>query len=141
MEESRVLESAIKTCKLLEKSLRRSISEVRRLNIRYNVDWIIQNYSTYMANIWSHLDKPLPKHKPMKSCKALNNLNLTIRSSQELWGKNRKINFKFIKIKRGIEAMMLQLQHAIEIANRQRNFIHFNYMSNGSATRTHLCCH
>ena len=141
MEESRVLESAIKTCKLLEKSLRRSITEVRRLNIRYNVDWIIQNYSTYMANIWSHLEKPMPKTKPVKLCKTPNNLNLTMRSSQEMFGKNRKINFKFIKIKRGIEAMVLQLQHAIDIANRQRNFIHFNYASNGPAPRTLLCCH
>ncbi|XP_065356019.1 uncharacterized protein LOC135950401 [Calliphora vicina] len=144
MEESRVLESAIKSCKLLERSLNRSINEVRRLNIRYNVDWLIENYNSYIANIWSqyHCKKDVTnlKSKATKSRKSTkNNLNLSSRSSQELCGNNRKINYKFIKIKRGMEAMMLQLQRTIEIANRQRNFIHFNF--NGHDSQTRICCH
>ncbi|KNC31112.1 hypothetical protein FF38_06658 [Lucilia cuprina] len=144
MEECKVLDTAIKSCKLLERSLHHSISEVRRLNIRYNVDWLIQNYNAYIANIWTQyhckMDLPKLKNKSTKSRKtAKNNLNLTTRSSQELCGNNRKINYKFIKIKRGMEAMMLQLQRTIEIANRQRNFIHFSFGSQDSKTR--ICCH
>lgn len=125
-------------------SIDRSINEVRRLNIRYNVDWLLQNYSAYIANIWSQyhckIDKTSLKSKAIKSGKSTkNNFNLSTRSSQELCGNNRKINYKFIKIKRGMEAMMLQLQRTIEIANRQRNLIHFNF--NGHDLKTRICCH
>lgn len=141
MEESKVLEAAIKSCKLLECSLNKSIKAVRRLNIRYNVDWLILNYNSYIANIWSQYNckMDLAKNKPTKSRKSTNNLNLSTRSSQELFGDNRKINFKFIKIKRGMEAMMLQLQRTIDIANRQRNYIHFNF--SGYDTKARICCH
>lgn len=166
MEESKVLEAALKSCQLLELSLRDSIKEVQRLNLRYNIDWFVNNYEVYVANIWTQYqslnENQTPpaltqKHKlsfiktrsgkchrgnGVKSHKSSNTaatLALNTRSSNELVGSNRRINYKFLKIKRGMEASLVQLQHAIDIANRQKNFMHLNV--SGRDTKVRVCYH
>lgn len=150
MDETKVLEKALKNCENLEKSLYESIKLVRRLNIRYNSDWLLKNYTNYMANIWVQYrcSSPVKRHLPAaagqhtKPAKLKTSNAATVlgpRSSLELCGSNRKINYKFIKIKRSMEAAMLQIQRAIDIANRQRNYVHLN--ENGRDGRGRLCCH
>ncbi|CAD7000399.1 unnamed protein product [Ceratitis capitata] len=165
MDETKVLEAALQNCQHLERSIYESIRLVRRLNIRYNSDWLLKNYKKYMANIWSQYQCKMPEttrsvtsvrsipisssnssiaaasaHKQLRKRSSHVVMVLSgARSSHELCGINRQINYKFIKIKRSMETLIHQIQHAIEIANRQRNFVHLNV--NARDSRTRVCCH
>lgn len=162
MDETKVLEAALQNCHHLERSIYESIRLVRRLNIRYNSDWLLKNYKNYMANIWSQYQctskvpetarsatsvRSMPVRTSSANANAAHTLlpkksshvTLSARSSHELCGISRQINYKFIKIKRSMEALIHQIQHAIEISNRQRNFVHLNV--NARDNRTRICCH
>lgn len=160
MDETKVLEAALQNCHHLERSIYESIRLVRRLNIRYNSDWLLKNYKNYMANIWSQYQctSQVPettrsatsvRSMPVRTrCanaartllpKKSSHVALSARSSHELCGISRQINYKFIKIKRSMETLIHQIQHAIEISNRQRNFVHLNV--NARDSRTRICCH
>uniref|UniRef100_A0A1A9ZJ63 Uncharacterized protein n=1 Tax=Glossina pallidipes TaxID=7398 RepID=A0A1A9ZJ63_GLOPL len=143
MEETKVLETALKNCQLLETTLQDTIEIVRRLNIRYNVDYFLKNYNNYIANIWDQYQSKLKKETPIKdteesslpsspsslslqSYRRVNHPSLAGRSASELMGNSVRINYTFIKIKRSMETVLLEIHRAIDIANRQRNYTHFN---------------
>lgn len=159
MEEAIVLENALKSCEYLQSTLKDSLKTVRRLNLRYNLDWFVKNYNTYIGSIWeqykikfnvnsklvdSHIDTANSDEPSKSNTSPLHNIrlygkSLSARSSSELLGGNAKINYKFIRIKRSLETVLLQIQRAIDIANRQRNYMHLN--QNVNQSKSHICCH
>ncbi|KAL9929004.1 uncharacterized protein ACN427_009061 isoform 1-T1 [Glossina fuscipes fuscipes] len=154
MEETKVLETALRNCQLLETTLQDTIEIVRRLNIRYNVDYFLKNYNNYIANIWNQYQCKLKKETPiknieetslpsspssisLKSYRRVNHPSLAGRSASELMGNSVRINYTFIKIKRSMETVLLEIHRAIDIANRQRNYTHFNI----NDRENYICCH
>lgn len=182
MEEAKILEIALKNCYLLEEMLKESIQTVRKLNVRYNIDWLVHNYSDYVNSIMEHYESDYESPKvdilSSKDCWSSTRRSIDCMSTvSEITSKSRrhtfsdvistssktsaittttlsrvyrdkffysdfdqsrnKINFSVIKIKRNLETILMQLQRAIDIANRQSKFTHHSYRKG----KEFICCH
>lgn len=142
MNEMKMYDCAIKNCQRIEKSIYTSIKIIRRLNIRYNADWILANYVSYVAGIFTsyrcrNVDVRSLTKKQRQAQQLSFNSSLSCRSSHELCGSNRKINYKLLKIKRNMEGLVLQINRAIDIGNRQKGYVHATLRDG----KRRICCH
>lgn len=182
MEEAKILEIALKNCHLLEQMLQDSLRTVRRLNVRYNIDWLVLNYKSYVNSIWEHYENmdqqgdhanlgnegkqsltrgsigclstlseittETRRHTVSGALRSSTGDNASSASCvcrvhrdklslNDLDQNRNKLNYNVIKIKRSLETILMQLQRAIDTANRQSNYLHHGH----GKGKDFICCH